>query len=32
LSTDRAEQHNLGEKNPEKLKELTDLWEQRSRE
>lgn len=32
LSTDRAEQRNLAAKNPEKLKELTDLWEQRSRE
>jgi arylsulfatase A-like enzyme len=32
LSTDRAEQHNLAEKNPEKLKELADRWELRSRE
>lgn len=32
LTNDRAEQHNLAESQPEKLKELTDRWEQRARE
>jgi arylsulfatase len=32
LTTDRAEQHNLAETNPEKLKELADRWDQLTKE
>ena len=32
LTTDRAEQHNLAESKPEKLKELTDRWDQQTTE
>ena len=32
LHTDRAEQKNLAAQNPDKVRELSDLWEQRSQE
>ena len=32
LKTDRAEQKNLASQNPDKVRELTELWEQRSKE
>ena len=32
LKTDHAEQHNLAAQNPDKVRELTELWEQRSQE